>query len=94
MRPETKSTGRSGAPVGSGAPSEEPGGGAGCANLRLTSLHLSNLPLSVGVVSSTGNDEIGEDGGEAGVMQTNPMVPTNKRLGRLHAHARHSSVEL
>ena len=94
VRPETKSAGRSGAPVGSGAPSEEPGGGAGCANLRLTSLHLSDLPLSVGGVSSTGNAEVGEDGGGAGAMQTNPMVPINKRLSRLHAHTRHSSVEL
>ena len=47
VRPETKSTGRSGAPVQLGAPSEGEGG-AGCANLRLTSLHLSDLPLSGG----------------------------------------------
>ena len=95
VQSETKSTGRGGAPVGSGAPSEEPGGGAGCANLCLTSLHLSDLPLSVGVVSSTGNAEVGEDGGGAGAMQTNPMVPTNKSVGSsLYAHSRHSSVAL
>ena len=92
VRPETKSVGRS-APVQSGAPSEG-GEGAGCANLRLTSLNLSDLPLSVGAVSSTGNDEVGEDGGGGGAMQTNPMVPTNKILGRLQARSRHSSIEL
>ena len=95
VQSETKSTGRGGAPVGSGAPSEEPGGGAGCANLRLTSLHLSDLPLSAGEVSSTGNAEVGEDGGGAGAMQTNPMVPTNKSVGSsLYAHSRHSSVAI
>ena len=31
-------------------------------------------------VSSTGNDEVGEDGGGAGAMQTNPMVAKNDRL--------------
>jgi hypothetical protein len=31
-------------------------------------------------VSSTGNDEVGEDGGGAGAMQTNPMVAKDDRL--------------
>jgi hypothetical protein len=94
VRSESKSAARSGAPVESGAPSED-GCDAGCANLRLTSLHLSDLPLSVGGVGgSTDNGEVGEDGDGAGGMQTNPMAPTNYRLGKLQAHARHSSVEL
>ena len=93
VRPETKCDGGD-APVQLEVPSagEE---GAGCANLRLTSLHLSDLPLSVGGVGgSTDNGEVGEDGDGAGGMQTNPMAPTNYRLGKLQAHARHSSVEL
>ena len=84
VRPETKCDGGD-APVQLEVPSagEE---GAGCANLRLTSLHMSDLPLSVGAASSTGNDEVGEDGGGAGAMQTNPMVAKNDRLRRLHGH--------
>ena len=44
--------------------------------------------------SGHGATFFGEDGDGAGGMQTNPMAPTNYRLGKLQAHARHSSVEL